>query len=64
MQHSVVHPIQQIFFQVRNANKLFYTDKSLQTKVRNNCSTDVVPPVVAQARSTLVRKEVTKQYIK
>lgn len=45
---------------MRNAGKLCYTDKSLENKVRIKCSTDTVPPVVADARSTIVKRELLK----
>ena len=46
--------------QVRNAGKLCYTDKSLENKVRIKCTIGTVPPVVAEARSTIHKKELLK----
>ncbi|XP_067930714.1 uncharacterized protein [Watersipora subatra] len=45
---------------VRNAGKLNYTDKSLENKVRIRCSTDTVSPIVAEARTTITKKELMR----
>jgi len=39
---------------------LCYTDKSLENKIRINCSTDIIPPIVAEARTTIYKKELVK----